>query len=100
MQAQTNLPRSRYWAPIPLWGRLGMACLMFFCAALNTSKHSPRFAWIPWLCFGLYWLVNIPKRAGETFGTYLKKPRATAMALLIIVVTAGFGHNLYVLFVN
>ena len=98
MQAQTNLPRPRYLAPIPLWGRVGMACLMFLVAVVHMSKHSLRFEWIPWLCFGLYWLVYIPKPAGETFGTYSKKPRAIAMALLIIVVVVGSGHNLYGLF--
>jgi uncharacterized membrane protein YhaH (DUF805 family) len=95
MQAQTNLPRPRYWAPIPLWGRVGMACLMFLFAALNMAKHLLRFEWISWLCFGLFWLVYTPRQLRETSRTYLKKPKAIAMALLLIVAIVGSVHNLY-----
>jgi hypothetical protein len=75
-----------------------MACLFFVSAGADMLRHLPRFEWIPYLCFGTYWLISLPRQVEEPFLTYLRKPRAIASSLLLIVAIAGIGHNLYTAF--
>jgi hypothetical protein len=82
----------------PLWARIGLACLMFVDAALSMWKHFLRFEWVPWLCMGLYCLLNSPRQRGETFVAYSKKPLGIASIALLIAALVGFGYNLHLLY--
>ena len=70
-----------------------MACLFFLTAGLDMWKHFPQFGWVAYLCFGLYWLLFLPRQVGEPFRTYLRNPRAIAMVGLLIASLVGFGYN-------
>ena len=50
--------------------RIGMAALMFLCAVPNAVKGLLRFDWLPWFCFGLFYLYGVPRQKGEPLGAY------------------------------
>ena len=84
---------------LPLWGRIGLAALMFLLAVLYARKAFLKFEWVPWLCFGTYWLINFPRKRGESLRAYLKTgSRAVASLALIASAVIGCGYNLYVLY--
>jgi hypothetical protein len=77
--------------------RIGMAALMFLCAVLDVRKGLLQFDWLPWFCFGLFYLYGVPRQKGEPLTAYFKRPRAIASSILLAVAGVGFFHNLYVL---
>ena len=83
---------------LPLWVRIGMASLMFALTVLLMWKHFLRFEWVPWLCFGFYYVTYVPRQKAEALGAYFTKPRSIAQMVLLFSALAGFGHNLYVLY--
>ena len=80
---------------IPFWGRLILASLMFVVAFLSARKEFLRFEWVPYFCFGLYWLLYVLRQKGETPREYLSKPRAIASVALMVAALIGFVHNLH-----
>ena len=83
---------------LPFWMRIGTACLMFMVTLLSMWRGFLRFEWVPYLCFGLYYLIYVPKQRAEAAAAYLKKSRTMAAGALMVAALAGFGHNLYVAF--
>jgi hypothetical protein len=84
---------------LPLWGRMGLAALMFLVALLGARKAFLKFEWVPWLCFGIFWLINFPRRRGEPIRAYLKTgSRAIASVAFVAAALIGFGYNLYILY--
>lgn len=82
---------------LPLWVRIGLACLMFAVSLLNMWKGS-WFQGAPYLCFGLHYLLYVPKQKAETFVAYCTKSRTIMSAVLLVAALAGFGNNLRVAF--
>lgn len=85
---------------LPLRARIGMACLMFAVSLLSMWSYSYRLEWVPWFCFGLFYLTYVPREKGEAVGAYFQKPRSIAPMALLLVALAGFGYKLYVLFMK
>jgi hypothetical protein len=83
---------------LPFWMRIGMASLMFVIVVLSMWTRLPWFEWAPWLCFGLYYLLYVPRQKGAAFAAYVKEPRAIASLALLVAAIAGIGRNLYVAF--
>jgi hypothetical protein len=82
---------------LPLWGRMGLAALMFLVAVLAARKAFLKFEWVPWLCLGIFWLINFPRRKGEPIRAYLKTGlRAVASFAFGVAAVIGSGYNLYV----
>jgi hypothetical protein len=77
--------------------RIVMAALMFLCAVLDVRKGLLQFDWVPWFCFGLFYLYGVPRQRGEPLGAYFKRPRAIASSALLAAAGGGFFYNLYVL---
>jgi hypothetical protein len=96
MQESNALPKPVFSSP--LWLRIFITCLFFTDAALRMWSHFYNFAWVPWFCFGLYYLISVPLQKGEVRGAYFKKPRSIAALALLTVAIAGFGRILYSLF--
>ena len=69
--------------------------LMLLVAALSIYKHFARLEWVPWLCFGLFWFLFVPRQQGEPFAKYFSKPRAIASGILVTTAMAGFPRNLH-----
>ncbi len=80
---------------LPFWMRIGMACLMFTVAVVSMWDGLLRFEWVYFFCFGLFWVMYLPRQKGETFRAYIKKPRAVATLALSIAIMAGAVHSLY-----
>lgn len=93
MQEQFTLSKPGYSSWLPLWARIGMACLFFLDAALMMSKHFLRLKWVPWLSFGVYWLIYLQRQPGEPWGAFLSKPRAVATTLLLLISIVWFWHD-------
>jgi hypothetical protein len=83
---------------LPLWIRIGMASLFFAVTVLLMWKHFLQFEWVPWFCFGLYYLTYVPRQKDEAIGTYFTRPRSIAPMVLLLSAIAGFGYNLYILY--
>jgi hypothetical protein len=82
---------------LPFWMRIGVACVMFAVALLQIWKGF-WVEWVPYFCFGLYFLIYVPRQKGEALGAYLSKPQRILSLVLLIVTIGGFGYNLYVVF--
>jgi len=89
-EAISSQPRSI----LPRWFRIGLAALMFLDAALNARKAFYRFEWVAWLCFGMYWLIDITRQEGEPLRAFFKKPRAIASLAFLTASLVGFGYML------
>ncbi len=86
-------PRPRFaW---PLWIRIGLSSLMFLDAALDARKHFFQFEWVTWLCFGMYWLLNVPRQEGEPLRQYFKHPRCILSFAFLLASMVGFGHVIF-----
>lgn len=85
---------------LSLGARIGIACLMFAVSLVSMWSYSHRLEWVPWFCFGLYYLTYVPREKGEAVRTHFQKPRSIAQMALLLVALAGFGYNLYVLFMK
>ena len=83
---------------LPPWIRIAAASLMFVDTALYMSKHFLQFMWVSWFCFGLYFLLYVPRQKGEAPGTYFSKPRTIISLALLITALVGSGHNLYIIY--
>jgi len=77
-----------------------MAGVMFAVSVLSMWKGLLRFEWVPYFCFGVYYLLYVPRQKGEAFGTYINNPRTILSFVLIGAALAGFGYNLHVAFVK
>ena len=83
---------------LPYWVRIGVACVMFAVTVLYVWKGFFHFEWVGWLCFGLYYLLYVPRQKGEPAGAYFKKPRTVASLALITTALVGFGYYLRLVF--
>ncbi len=83
---------------VPLWARIAVGSICLLAAVLQMWRHFLGFEWLPMLAFGFYWLIYLQRQVGESWGTFLTKPRGAATAVLLLISLAGFGRNLYVLF--
>jgi hypothetical protein len=89
-EAILSKPRSIF----PLWFRIGLAALFFVDAALDARKAFLRFEWVPWFCFGMYWLIDFTRQEGEPLGAFFKKPRAIASAAFLMAALVGLCYSL------
>ncbi len=80
--------------------RVVMTCLLFSCTVLSMWKGFLRFEWVFFFCFGLYYMMYLPKQKGEAFAAYLKRPRTVASVALLVAAVAGAGYNLHVAFMK
>ena len=85
---------SRPQLTYPLWQRLGLAAAMFLIAILGGRKGV--LEWAPFLGFGLYWLILVPRQNGEPLGEYFKKPYAIASTTVLLAALGGFVLRLYI----
>jgi len=83
---------------LPFWVRTGMACVMFAVTAISMWKGFLRFEWVPYFCFGLYYLLYVQRQKAEALGTYFNRPRTIVSVALLVAAVAGFGHNFYAAF--
>jgi hypothetical protein len=81
---------------LPLWARVGLAALMFLNAVLNARKPFLQFEWVPWLCMGMFWLINFPRQKGESLSAYFKNPRGIASIAFLTAALVGFTHRVFV----
>jgi hypothetical protein len=95
MQRSSVSPQSDFF--LRPWVRMGMAALMFLCGVMAVRKGLLHFDWVPWFCLGLFYLYGVPRQKGESWGAYLKRPRAIASSALLAAAVVGFLHSLYVL---
>lgn len=65
---------------------------MFATSALDIWAHFFQFDWVGFLCFGLYFLLFVPRQKGEPARTYFGKPR-NLVSLALLVAIIGFGLN-------
>ncbi len=96
MQESDASPKPVFF--FPPWMRIGMACLMFLVSVVSMWNGFLRFEWIPWFCFGLFYLLYTSRQKDEAFATYAKKPRVVASLGSLIVGILGFSHHLLTLF--
>src|SRR5258706_4205488 len=82
----------------PPWLRRGVAALMLLCAVLGVRKGFLQFEWVPYFCFGLFYLTAVLRQKGEPVGAYYKRPRVIATSALLVASIVGFLYNLYVAF--
>ena len=83
------------------WQRVGLACLFFVCALLSLwTDGFHRFEWLPWASMSMSWLTIVPRRRGEPFLEFLRKPRNVFTYILLIVGIVGFGRNLYLIYLK
>ena len=80
---------------LPFWVRMGLAALMFLDAALYARKAFFQFEWVAWFCFGMYWLIDVPRQKGEPLSAYFKSPRAIASIAFLAAAVVGLGHSLF-----
>jgi hypothetical protein len=79
--------------------RIVVASIMFLDAALEMWKPGfLKLTWVPWVAFGLYFLLSIPRQNTEPFSTYIRKPRIALTLMLLALSMSWFGHDLYLLF--
>jgi predicted Zn-dependent protease with MMP-like domain len=96
MQRSSVSPQSGFF--LRPWARMGMAALMFLCGFLAVRKGLLQFDWVPWLCFGIFYLYGVRRQKGEHWGAYFKRPRAIVSSALLAAAVVGFFHSFYVLF--
>jgi len=82
---------------LPRWGRISCACCMFVVAALQMWTEFLRFNWVSALCFGLYWLIQVPMQKGEAPRAYFSKPRTMVSFGLVIGSMVPVLHDLHYL---
>jgi hypothetical protein len=83
---------------LPHWARIAFACFMFAVSAVAVLNDFFRFDWVGFLCFGLFYLVYVPRQKGEAPKAYASKPRTIVSVALIIAVVALALHTLHYLF--
>jgi hypothetical protein len=80
-----------------LWVRTFLGVAFFLVGAIEISKHGfANLEWVTYMCFGGYWLSFMEKRPGESWVGFLRKPRALAMAVLLLASVGGFSYDLLV----
>jgi hypothetical protein len=98
MQKVTALPQTVDGSP--RWFRVAMPVMMFLNALLGVATTGlRRLEWLPWFCMGCCLLLIQPKPR-KTLRSALKSPRFVLSIVLIAAALAGFGHNLYGLFLK
>jgi hypothetical protein len=86
-------PRPRFvW---PLWIQISLAALMFLDAGLDALRHFLQFEWVTWLCFGMFWLINVPRQEGEPIGKYFRNPRSIVSFAFLVASMVGFGYVIF-----
>lgn len=79
--------------------RIVVASIMFLDAALEMWRPGfLKLTWVPWLAFGLYFFLSIPRQTSEPFSTYIKRPRIALSLILLALSMSWFCRDLYVLF--
>jgi hypothetical protein len=68
---------------------------MFLIAILGARKGVLEGA--PFVVFGLYGLILVPRQSGEPLGEYIKKPSVIASGTVLLATLVGFVLRLYVL---
>jgi hypothetical protein len=68
-----------------------LAAQIFFGHSLARTEGVFHFKWVPWFCFGMYWLMFSPRQAGKSLRAFLKEPRTIAGLALLAAAAVGFG---------
>jgi hypothetical protein len=97
MHAEESSPQKDYGGISPRMRYL-VGSIMLLDASLHMWKHFQRLAWVPWLCFGLYWFIFVSRRPDEAPFIYMKRPRVIFSISLLLTSLCWLSHDLYVLF--
>jgi 4-hydroxybenzoate polyprenyltransferase len=80
---------------LPRGARILLACFMLAVSALAMWDKFLGFDWVGFLCFGLYFLVHVPRQKGEAPKAYFSKPSTIISFALLIVMMAFALHSIY-----
>jgi hypothetical protein len=69
---------------------------MFANAGWHVWKRSLWVEWVPWLCYGVFFLLVPFRETAEAPATYFGKPRTLVGYLLLIAGAAVFAYSLLV----